>query len=60
MLASRYISFMAKKRPLTITQVARRGGQARAKKLTPAQRSAIARQAAVARWAKHPHTQETP
>jgi hypothetical protein len=42
---------MAKK-PLTITEFARMGGKARAKKLTPQQRSAIAKKAVAAREAK--------
>lgn len=37
---------------VNVTEVARLGGEARARKLTPAQRSAIARKAAKARWAK--------
>ena len=42
---------MAKKE-LTITEFARMGGKARQKKLTPARRKEIARQAAKTRWAK--------
>lgn len=33
----------------------RKGGKARAKKLTPEERSAIARRAAAARWGTQPH-----
>jgi hypothetical protein len=38
--------------PLTITEFARMGGKALAKKLTKKQRSDSARRAAQARWAK--------
>jgi hypothetical protein len=39
-------------KPLTIVEFARSGGKARARKLTPAQRSEAARKAVEARWAK--------
>jgi hypothetical protein len=42
---------MAKK-PLTISDFARMGGKARAKKLTPQERKESARKAVQARWAK--------
>jgi hypothetical protein len=38
---------------------ASKGGKARAKKLTPEQRSAIARKAAQARWAKRRREEES-
>jgi len=50
-LASKMPHQMAKK-PLTITEFARMGGKARAKKLTPERRSEIARKAVAAREAK--------
>jgi len=37
---------------MTVTEFARLGGKAKAKKLTKAQRRASARKAALARWAK--------
>jgi hypothetical protein len=37
---------------MTVKQMAKQGGLARAKKLTKAQRAESARKAAVARWAK--------
>jgi hypothetical protein len=40
------------KKPMTITEMARMGGKATAKKLTPEQRKESARKAAKARWAK--------
>jgi hypothetical protein len=40
------------KKPLTVTEMARMGGEATAKKLTPEQRKESARKAARARWAK--------
>jgi hypothetical protein len=40
------------KKPLTVTEMARMGGEATAKKLTPEQRKASASKAAQARWAK--------
>jgi hypothetical protein len=42
-----------KKKELTITELARRGGKARAKKLTPKQLSEQAQNAAQARWKKN-------
>lgn len=39
-------------KPLTVTELARMGGKARAKKMTAAERSASARKAIEARWAK--------
>jgi hypothetical protein len=41
-----------KKQDTYAKEFARSGGKARAKKLTKAQRSSIARKAAMARWAK--------
>jgi hypothetical protein len=41
-----------RKKPLTVSEMARLGGQATAKKLTPKQRRESARKAAKARWAK--------
>jgi hypothetical protein len=43
---------MAKKKDSYAVEFARKGGRARAKKLTAAQRKASARKAAQARWAK--------
>jgi hypothetical protein len=43
---------MAKEKKLTLSEFARIGGKARARKLTPEQRKASARKAAQARWAK--------
>jgi hypothetical protein len=47
---------MAKRKDPAAVALGRRGGlksgQARMKKMTPAQRSAVAREAALARWAK--------
>ena len=43
---------MAKKKNSYAVQFARKGGKARAAKLTPEQRSEIARNAVQARWAK--------
>jgi hypothetical protein len=40
------------KKPMTVTELARLGGKARAKALTPARRSEIARKAVAAREAK--------
>lgn len=40
------------KKPLTISEMAKMGGKARAKSLTAAQRKAIGRKAIAARWAK--------
>jgi hypothetical protein len=44
-------SYMAKKDPAAVS-LGRRGGQARAKKLTAEERTASARKAAQTRWAK--------
>jgi hypothetical protein len=41
-----------KKNLLTLSEFSRRGGKARAKKLTAEQRSAIAQKAAAIRWRK--------
>jgi hypothetical protein len=41
-----------KKKELTITEVARMGGKALAKKMNPQQRTEAGRRAANARWAK--------
>jgi hypothetical protein len=41
---------MAKEKKLTVSEFARIGGKARARKLTPEQRRASARKAARARW----------
>lgn len=41
-----------KERPLTVQELARMGGKARAKKLTAQQRKESARKAVQARWAK--------
>ena len=43
---------MAKKKDSYAAEFARKGGRARAKKLTPEQRKESARKAAQARWAK--------
>jgi hypothetical protein len=43
---------LAKKKESYAVEFARKGGNARAKKLTPEQRKASARKAAKARWAK--------
>jgi hypothetical protein len=43
---------MAKKKNPAAVSLGKRGGNARAKKLTPEQRSAGARKAVLARWAK--------
>jgi hypothetical protein len=40
------------KRPMTVKEMARLGGKATAKKLTPERRKESARKAAKARWAK--------
>jgi len=40
-----------KKKPMTVSEMARMGGKATAKKLTPKERSDSARKAAKARWA---------
>jgi hypothetical protein len=40
------------KKPMTVQEMARMGGKARAKALTPAQRSKIAKKAVAAREAK--------
>ena len=45
---------MRARKPFSVGDVAHLGGQATREKLTPAQRTAIARAAAVARWAKTP------
>ena len=42
----------SKRRPMTVTEFARLGGLAAMAKLTPEQRSANARKAIMARWAK--------
>lgn len=47
------------KKPLTITEFARMGGKARAKKLTAEQRSAIAKKAVQAREAKRKKAKAT-
>jgi len=39
--------------PITASEMGRRGGCARAAKMTPEQRSASARLAAIARWKKY-------
>jgi hypothetical protein len=44
---------MAKEKKLTLSEFARIGGKARAKKLTAEQRQESARKAAQARWAKN-------
>jgi hypothetical protein len=41
---------MAKKKQLTVTELARLGGKGRAKKLSPARRKEIAQKAIAARW----------
>ena len=41
-----------RKRPLTISEMARMGGKATAKKRTPKQREEAARKAAKVRWAR--------
>jgi hypothetical protein len=43
---------MTREKQLTLSEFARLGGKARAKKLTPEERKAGARKAAKARWAK--------
>jgi hypothetical protein len=43
---------LAKKKESYAVEFARKGGNARAKKLTPEQRKASAKKAAKARWAK--------
>jgi len=43
---------MAKKKNPAAVQLGRRGGKARLKKMTPEQRSEVARTAVRARWAK--------
>jgi len=43
---------MGKKKDSYAVEFARKGGEARAKKLTPEQRKESARKAALARWAK--------
>jgi hypothetical protein len=46
-----YIGLMAKgKRPMTASEMGKKGAAARFKSLTPEQRSAIARKAAKTRW----------
>jgi hypothetical protein len=44
---------MKKKKQLTVSEMAKLGGKARAASLTPARRKAIARKAIATRWAKH-------
>jgi hypothetical protein len=39
-------------KPLSVVEMGRRGGNARAKRLSPRRRKAIARRAARARWSK--------
>jgi hypothetical protein len=48
---------MSRKNPAAVS-LGRTGGKATAKKLTPAQRSASARRAACARWAKDPQMKQ--
>jgi hypothetical protein len=45
---------MKKKKELTVSELAKMGGQARAKSLTPARRKEIAQKAIATRWAKKP------
>jgi hypothetical protein len=45
---------MKKKKELTVSQLAKMGGKARAKSLTPARRKEIAKKAIATRWAKKP------
>ncbi len=47
-----YLACMTDKKPLTITEFARMGGKARAAKLSPEERSRIAKKAVRAREAK--------
>jgi hypothetical protein len=47
-----------KKKLLTLSEFSRRGGKARAKKLTTEQRRAIARMGAEARWEKQRETKK--
>ena len=42
------------KKPMTISEMARMGGKARAKKLTRAQLSAIGKKGMASRWGKKP------
>jgi hypothetical protein len=53
---------IAKKRKKDPNAVAlgKKGGKARIEKMTPEQRSAIARKAVLARWAKHKKDQQKP
>jgi hypothetical protein len=44
---------MTKKKDPNAVALGRKGGKARLQKLTPEQRSDIARKAVLARWAKH-------
>jgi general stress protein YciG len=45
---------MKKKKQLTVSEMAKMGGKARAKSLTPERRKEIARKAIATRWAKKP------
>ena len=45
---------MKKKQPMTISEMGRLGGKARAKKLSAARRKEIAQKAIRTRWAKKP------
>ncbi|MGB2889536.1 MAG: hypothetical protein WBC04_17715 [Candidatus Acidiferrales bacterium] len=45
---------MGKKKQLSISEMAKMGGKARAKKLTKEQLSKIGRKGAATRWAKRP------
>jgi hypothetical protein len=45
---------MAKKKNAAAVQLGRRGAKARMKKLTPEQRTEVAKKAAAARWGKKP------
>jgi hypothetical protein len=49
-----------RKKPLTVSEMARLGGQATAKKLTPEQRHESAKKAANARWDKQKQKRSTP
>ena len=44
---------MKKEKPITVSQMAKLGGKARAASLSPARRKAIAKNAIATRWAKH-------
>ena len=47
-----------KKKQLTVSEMAKMGGKARAKSLTPERRKEIARKAIATRWAKKPRGRE--